>query len=40
MTLWEFSCAIEGHQAFNRPEEKAAPEFSNETLAELGIEGF
>jgi len=40
MTLWEFSCAIEGHQAFHRGEEKAAPEISNDTLAELGIEGF
>lgn len=40
MTLWEFSCAIEGFKAANSSEEPAPPGMSDDQLAELGIEGF
>jgi len=40
MTLWEFSCAVEGFNSLRDTEEKAAPGMSDDQLAELGIEGF
>jgi hypothetical protein len=39
MTLWEFSCAVDGFNAANGAKE-TAPAMSDERMADLGIEGF
>lgn len=38
-SLWEFAAVIQGYKDANGVEE-AAPEMSDDTLAELGIVGF
>ena len=40
MTLWEFSCAIEGFKAASSAEDPAPPSMTDDQLAQLGIEGF
>jgi len=40
MTLWEFTCALEGVRKAHQTEEKLPPAMDDDRLAELGIEGF
>jgi hypothetical protein len=40
MTLWEFQACVDGWVAANRTKEAAPPAMDDETLGELGIEGF
>jgi hypothetical protein len=39
MTLWEFACCADGYRKANQAEESPPPMDDN-SLAELGIEGF
>ncbi len=40
MTLWEFSCALDGVRKAHQTEEAPPPAMDDERLSELGIEGF
>ncbi|MDK4704331.1 hypothetical protein PH562_18910 [Rhizobium sp. CNPSo 4062] len=40
MTLWEFSCAVEGYRLANRTKDDPPPGMDDDRLAELGIDGF
>jgi hypothetical protein len=40
MTLWEFSCCVEGFRKAHQTEEAPPPAMGDDQLSELGIEGF
>ncbi|MHB2265039.1 hypothetical protein [Aliihoeflea sp. PC F10.4] len=40
MSVWEFSCAVEGFNKSRQTGEAPAPSMDDARLADLGIEGF